>query len=517
MKKKRLLLYLIPAFFFSFFSFGKSEAAFVDDFDTYFEGETLQDESDWTGNAGTISDTQAQSNPNSVIVSGTWGNFVSPTFATSTLGTISFYAYLPNSDGEAEFNGFIFYLDDGQEIGICSGGDGTWKVEEPGCAGGSDVILEGIPEEEWVKFVIQYDIGLDSFRIGTSYNIFSEWETVNHTEWTQVDSFSFARNGGTLTYYVDSFAQVGTFEDDGVLIVDTRTRIIDFNPAEGAILTGPEIDFDLDVYINENDVSNNSRILIELFNIDQNQFLFSLDDKSIVLVNEMATTSGYYTYATSTNLSDGNYRVRASLTRAYFGILKNPFSDINDTQNHQFVVGTSTFIGNIQQNLFTDIGTIIGNTSATSTSALAGSCNPLSGQFGIINCLTFLMVPDSGQLQESFISFKENIGTHFPLGYITDFMVIMSSTTTRPLVVIDATIPSVLPGGGANVHLDLTNGLDYILNATTSIYSNESASSTQTLYEITSPYWDKFLYIMAFLYILARVTGINPFKRHETL
>jgi len=101
----------------------------------------------------------------------------------------------------------------------------------------------------------------------------------------------------------------------------------------------------------------------------------------------------------------------------------------------------------------------------------------------------------------------DNLKYRFPLGYVTDFVTIISTSTESSLVVVDATLPSVLPGGGAHIHIDLSHILDPVLNATSTIFNNASAPSTQTFYEITSHYWNIILYLAVVFYVIARIVG----------
>ena len=83
----------------------------------------------------------------------------------------------------------------------------------------------------------------------------------------------------------------------------------------------------------------------------------------------------------------------------------------------------------------------------------------------------------------------------------------MATTSTSTLTVIDATLPSILPGGGARIQLNLSHALDWALYSTSSRYNNVSASSTRTFFAITNDYWKIVVYVGALLYILSRLLG----------
>lgn len=295
--------------------------------------------------------------------------------------------------------------------------------------------------------------------------------------------------------------------------VSGNTRICNFTPAEGEWFTTNLIDFSLQAYISPDDMGTFSGIKITFRNLDQNTILGDLtsflDPNDITFLSEVsATSSGQFNFATSSvPIGNGNYRVHVELIHSYlWGLIVNPFTIIS--ADHEFVVVEETFIGHISQQSFGEINSLFASSTATSTSVLSGSCNVLSG-FSINNCLAYLFIPDAGMVADSLRSFRDGSATHFPLGYLTDFIKIMSTTTASTLTVIDATLPSVLPGGGAHITLSLTGILDSLLNSTTTIFNNTSAPSTQTFYEITSHYWDILLYIATVFYIVARILGTH--------
>lgn len=121
--------------------------------------------------------------------------------------------------------------------------------------------------------------------------------------------------------------------------------------------------------------------------------------------------------------------------------------------------------------------------------------------------INFLFVPDGYVLKRMITDFHDNALTHFPLGYVTDLVEIFSTTTKSSLTVLNAKLPSALGFGSPEISLDLTGVLDPILNATTTVYNNNTASSTQTFFQITNYYWEIFVYLSAFFYILSRILG----------
>lgn len=151
--------------------------------------------------------------------------------------------------------------------------------------------------------------------------------------------------------------------------------------------------------------------------------------------------------------------------------------------------------------------TITSSTSTDIYTQYSSYCNILTG-FDIKGCLTYLFIPSDAQISNIMTDIRSSVLTHFPIGYITDIVTILSSTTTRDIYVIDATLPTALGvGGGQHITLSANGVLDPILNATTSVFNNASASSTETFYEITNRYWQYVVYIGLVLYLLYRLMG----------
>jgi len=331
----------------------------------------------------------------------------------------------------------------------------------------------------------------------------------------QYDNYlPFTVSGGNLA--------TSTFPDE--------TRIIDMLPENGTTTLSNTVDFRLDAFISEIDASRGIGVRIYLKNIDQNVLLLSdLSPSTIVLYDGYATTSGMFTYSTSTILGDGNYRLYAKLEGTAGDIWGVPLTSgcsavgafltlVCTEGSTQFIVNEGTFIGNISQNSFNQVGTIFSSTTATSTAALSNMCNPFSGSvstlfyntnFNVLSCTAFLLIPDSGYLFDSLSNFRDNVSTHFPLGYITDLISIMSTTSSSSLPVISATIPTGIVGGGSTINLDPTHVLDFVLNSTGGTFTADS----DTFYEKTSYYWNLILYILAGFYIFRRILGrsVIPF------
>lgn len=134
------------------------------------------------------------------------------------------------------------------------------------------------------------------------------------------------------------------------------------------------------------------------------------------------------------------------------------------------------------------------------------SCNVLSG-FDASQCVYGLIYPNPTVFSALFNQLKISYGRAIPIGYVTRFAEILTSTSSSALPVISATIPNGVVGAGSVISLDPNNALDFVLNATTSSFVNSSASSSESFYVITNRYWTNFISLLFVLYIVRRIIG----------
>jgi len=291
--------------------------------------------------------------------------------------------------------------------------------------------------------------------------------------------------------------------------IDTSTHIIEVLPENGTTTSNP-VTFSLSAYVNLDDLGpynpfDLAKIRIVLHNIDQNVLWGTgwLSPNDIVLYDDYATTTGYFYYATTTTVGEGNYRIHAELTRHFL-----IDGTVYDEVDNQFIVGQSTFIGNISQNSWNALQGIYASTSATSTAALADSCTPWSTDFDTVNCLAFVFIPDAGLINDSLTNLKDNVLTRFPLGYVTDFVSIMSTSSTSTLIFFNFTTPSGFRFAPVTFTFDAYRSMDWFLYATTTAeWNSAGAISEQTWFEITNGYWTYIVYAGLLFYMLRRILG----------
>ena len=286
------------------------------------------------------------------------------------------------------------------------------------------------------------------------------------------------------------------------------SRICGFTPENGTTVTGPNIDFTLDYFVTQEDIDQNlNDVVITLHNIDQNVLLLGfLSPGDIVLYNEVATTSAHISFATTTALADGNYRIQAKMQRKFFfDWITIPGDNINQTISKQFVVGSSTFIGNLTQNGFNILNGTLASSTATSSVALVANCNPL-GTFDMVNCLAGLFIPDAGQVQATIQGAQEGILTRMPWGYVTRFVGIVGGTGTTTL---STTYTATVAMNTASDTTELSfNPGDMFAGGATLVDSIESPyDSSVTFRSVFEPIIKLSIAVMVVLTIFSDITG----------
>jgi hypothetical protein len=293
--------------------------------------------------------------------------------------------------------------------------------------------------------------------------------------------------------------------------INTSTRIISFTPLNGVTLpSATPVNFQLDYYLNSADVGTISSVRITFTNIDQNAIFSSLSNNTIEFLSTVATTSGMFTFASSTVLPNGNYRVNATLERSWvFGYMRNPFSSINTDQSHQFIIGSSTFIGNISSNSFSAINTIYNTFTSTSTASLSQSCNVISG-FDVNGCLAFLFIPASDQINNTLNSLRSTVLQKAPWGYFNRMYVIWQTTATGTLPVISISIPF---GNGEYGTATADMG-DMIVGGANTINSIHSPKNNKTARDVLEPIVALLMAIAVVYTIVTDITGSHKHNKH---
>jgi len=272
-------------------------------------------------------------------------------------------------------------------------------------------------------------------------------------------------------------------------------------------------------FLHEDDVNDYSAVRIHLENSNQS-FLQCADVICAGFSENSISRDFYYQLFSETNFSYssstqglpvGKYYVTTEITKGSFCLFGYcAFNTTVVSTSTTFVVATTTKLDKLKDNASQYIDTLSGGDPTFD------DCTVTS--FNFFTCMSdlviYLFIPESDAIEYMGNQIYDDILTHFPLGYVTDFVSILSTSTVGSLTVLDATVPSGVMGSGSHIRLDLTGILDEYLNATTSGFNNSSASSTETLFEITNYYWEMIVYILTIMYLARRVlgSGIIPKK-----
>lgn len=197
----------------------------------------------------------------------------------------------------------------------------------------------------------------------------------------------------------------------------------------------------------------------------------------------------------------GKYSVEARICELEGFWIFSTCSEIIDSKSIEFYIGTTT---SEYDNQVMKGKEELDALMASSTAQMNIFCNPLNlSSFSFSSCLSYTIYPGDAILSEDIRLLKAIP----PWGYVFRLKDIVEATSTASLPTLSFVVPPGIPGTGASFTFDPTHKLDYILNATTSQFTNASASSTKTFYEITEPYWKTIITLGLLLYVMLRIMG----------
>jgi len=228
------------------------------------------------------------------------------------------------------------------------------------------------------------------------------------------------------------------------------------------------------------------------------------------------TTASPYSYSSTTiGLPIGTYYMHTTIVTGNFCFLGICVTTKTLTASStSFTIATTTKVDKLKEDAKTYLQTL-GNTGENTFQ----NCG--IADFNLFTCgsdlVTWAFVPTPDALDYFANTAHDNIITHFPLGYVTDFISILATSTVGSITPIDAVLPPGIPGTGAHIRLDLSHSIDFLLNATSSTFNNESASSTETFYQITSVYWNWLIYLGTAMYMLGRIIAVGKPKYKEKI
>jgi len=229
-------------------------------------------------------------------------------------------------------------------------------------------------------------------------------------------------------------------------------------------------------------------------------------------------SSGHSVYSTTTTFSqEGQRQLKTEILIGQSSVFDLIFGEnIFLASTTYFTVGGYTTGDAITQSISDSFNELSG-VASTTVDNLSIACNPFSGNFDIVICFYRLIVPDSQTATALFQETYDMVFSRAPLGYFTDFISIMSTSTVGTLTLIDATIPTGMVGSGKQITLDITNVFDFVLDSTTTpLFNSANASSTETFFVQTNRYWTIIVSILFVLYLMRRLLGSHIIPHADT-
>jgi len=333
---------------------------------------------------------------------------------------------------------------------------------------------------------------------------------------------SASQNSANLSgfYYFTASSTTGVnpvyftwyFDGTSALYSTGQTRISTIVPYNGQTLaTSTHTTVGATGFLEYNDLNDYSVLEINIQNSNQ-AFLQCADVScaglshgaiSLDFEYPLLTATGFSYSSSTQTLPVGKYYVTTKIRKGsycLFGYCAGMTTIVSTSTT--FIISTTTKADNLKDNANEYLDTL------TESGTTFEDCSVTS--FDFFTCMSDLIayafVPTPDAIDYIKDQLYNGILTHFPLGYFTDFISIMATSSVGSLTVLDATVPTGVAGAGSNITLDFTGVLDFILYST-STFSGETASSTVTFYDYTNTYWKIIVYLMAFFYILSRIIG----------
>jgi len=299
-----------------------------------------------------------------------------------------------------------------------------------------------------------------------------------------------------------------TVSETGVVTVDTpppssSTSFITLSPLDGVtVATSTDLDVGADLYINPADYV--AGMYLEINVRDSRSGLstipeFASETRKISIPSSGSHSLSYPFYVVDEGIRFVSYSVKVPSFFFFQSVLIS-------TSSEWIASTTSAF------DFFPELR--MENAYNSHSLENCGLFSATTSGFNLSGCISDLFVPDSINLatifDESLNGQDGNGGflRYFPLGYVTDFVSILSTSTIATSFGIHAIIPAGIPGTGATLDLDLSSTtLGWLYESDIGTFTNSSAPDTRTFFEITYDYWKVIVYLAVLFYLIGRIIG----------
>jgi len=325
----------------------------------------------------------------------------------------------------------------------------------------------------------------------------------------------------------------GYFDIVGGVIIPPNdvTRIIELTPGGGSTTSTSSLQtFTVEGYINPDDFEASTTIEFSVTRDSSSQSLFMLAEIDSIgslygfKVTFVATTSGPFTYSYATDTSaylEGVYSIVGQINIATTTTVTNFLSQAWTTLTTALEIANGSLTDTTTSNVVRKTDTfIIGNKTYYDTArdqiveernnvmADGSVCSPLSGNFEIVGCISFLIIPTPAMMSQVWTDLYNGVLTRFPFGYITRLMSIMQyATPIEPPAIVytyGSSAPAVLQGKTTTFqvfdHFDLIPTI------------KADDGSNKNIWDIVMPYWVNIVGLAVLLVILNDLLGIAMYS-----
>lgn len=268
-----------------------------------------------------------------------------------------------------------------------------------------------------------------------------------------------------------------------------------------------------------------------------NTILWNLQNISIGMTMNIASTTlpqlstqGYnFIHNIDVGFS-GTYHLSAMLYNSSTGSTSASSNiitfNVGTTTQSSQSASTTSFISNIvntiRNSIFNNTGNNISSSTVSNDIVQENACQLFGGNlfgfntnFSPFGCVAFLFTPQERDMAILVADLKDGLLHVFPLGYITDTVAILSTSSTTSLPVLTVTIPKGYAGLSTttlSLNIFQLMGPGTILGTAT---SSLTGSSTQTIWSTISNSWNTFIYCCLGIYVIVRILGLkyNPISK----
>jgi len=267
------------------------------------------------------------------------------------------------------------------------------------------------------------------------------------------------------------------------------TRILSVRPVYGEATTSP-FQIEVDYYIASGD--EDTQIILSLSNLSE----FVVSAPSMWTFDSFDVSgSGYFSYSTTTSLTEGTYELLVEAMDTLFGL---PVQGQRDTAVSIFSVGAQSPYGELVTNFYEEHGRVSSSTVANLWDTCVTS---------LVQCVVHIVVPTKDQWYFMFDTLRKNVLKKPPIGWVTLLVESAVASSTESLSNLTLTIPSGLPQGGSVI--EVVNWAESF-GSTSFLGTVEATSTGLTFWEIVEPTMDILIYSLAGISALFLLIKFHP-------